>query len=354
MLKEIPRILIVGDGLSAHVLAHRLESEGIPFLVIGKDSEGAASPAAWGLLNPVHFRSYGPSYGAAWYQGSLTYYKDLEHKFNRNFVHHAPLEHLDTRTEAFDHWSMAWETELHTLLEIPSKNSLGNTRVVLPEVAMVSVPVFLEESRAYLKARGYYQQAWFVWPYSDFSDRIGIEFAGQIFTGVVWAQGCKALESGPFKSLPIKPSKGEGAQFSTIPMPEQKHIKHQGMFAFQETPGFWRVGSTYSWSDLRPEPSAEALAELKARFVALTGIESFELEAHWAGFRPASPDRKPMVGKHPLYNQHFAFNGMGSKGLLMAPFLAKTLLEEIMGERDKVPRLCRLDRFSKRLITFKE
>lgn len=354
MLKKLPRVLIVGDGLSAHVLAHRMEVAGIPFLLQGMDTIGAASPAAWGLLNPVHFRSFGLSYGAAWYAESLAFYRGLEKKLHRSFVYEAPLEHLDARPEALAHWSMAWESELHSIIERPTKDSLGNVRIVLPQVAMVSVPTLLKESRSYLKEMGLYHQAWFEWPYSGYGHRDPIEHAGGQFDVVVWAQGVKSLDSGPFKALPIKPSKGEGLQLSTQGIAGQKFIKHKGMFAFQESPGAWRVGSTYSWSDLRPEPSAEALAELKAGFIELTGIKDFKLVNHWAGFRPASPDRKAMVGQHPLFDQHFVLNGMGSKGLLMAPFLAKALQEEMQGASDKIPMLCRLDRFTKRLINFRE
>jgi hypothetical protein len=354
MLKKLPRVLIVGDGLSAHVLAHRLHAAAVPFILQGMETVGAASPAAWGLLNPVHFRSFGLSYGASWYPESLAFYKALEQKLSQKFVDYAPLEHLDARPEALAHWSIAWESELYSFMEKPTMDSLGNVRIVLSQVAMVSVPTLLQESRRYLSEQGLYHQAWFDWPYPDFNHREPIEHAGKQFDAVVWAQGVRSLESGPFKALPIKPSKGEGIQLSTLAQVEEKVIKHRGMFAFQESPGSWRVGSTYSWRDMRPEPSAEAREELKARFSELTGINDFALVDHWAGFRPASPDRKAIVGQHPLFNQHYALNGMGSKGLLMAPYLAKALQEEMVGDLGKTPKLCSLDRFTKRLINFRE
>lgn len=354
MIKKLPRVLIVGDGLSAHVLAHHMHSSGVPFFLHGMDTIGAASPAAWGLLNPVHFRSFGFSYGASWYPDSLAFYRALEQKLGRNFVDYAPLEHLDARPEALAHWSMAWESELFSFMEKPTMDSLGNVRIVLSQVAMISVPTLLQESRRYLGEKGLYHQAWFNWPYPDFNHREIIEHAGHRFDAVVWAQGVKSLEAGPFKALPIKPSKGEGLQLRTSSQVGQNLIKHKGMFAFQESPGSWRVGSTYSWSDMRPGPSIEALAELKARFIELTGISEFALVDHWAGFRPASPDRKAMVGQHPLFDQHYVLNGMGSKGLLMAPYLSQALQEEMLGASGKIPKLCRLERFSKRLVNFKE
>jgi glycine/D-amino acid oxidase-like deaminating enzyme len=51
---------------------------------------------------------------------------------------------------------------------------------------------------------------------------------------------------------------------------------------------------------------------------------------HRIGVRPASYDRHPLIGSHPKHRNLLCLNGLGSKGSLMAPFLAERILEWIL------------------------
>ena len=48
--------------------------------------------------------------------------------------------------------------------------------------------------------------------------------------------------------------------------------------------------------------------------------------------RPAVRDRKPLIGTHPEFPALSIFNGMGSKGVLMAPFLAGQFADALTGK----------------------
>ena len=50
----------------------------------------------------------------------------------------------------------------------------------------------------------------------------------------------------------------------------------------------------------------------------------------YCGTRPASPDRKPIVGAHPELEDVYIFNGMGSKAVSLAPLLAKELCDTMI------------------------
>jgi glycine/D-amino acid oxidase-like deaminating enzyme len=51
---------------------------------------------------------------------------------------------------------------------------------------------------------------------------------------------------------------------------------------------------------------------------------------HWSSLRPATVERRPFVGMHPLHNQIAILNGMGSKGCSLAPWFAKELAENLV------------------------
>jgi glycine/D-amino acid oxidase-like deaminating enzyme len=44
------------------------------------------------------------------------------------------------------------------------------------------------------------------------------------------------------------------------------------------------------------------------------------------GFRPTTPDRRPILGRHPALERVFTFNGMGTKGVSLAPYFSDILV----------------------------
>ena len=46
---------------------------------------------------------------------------------------------------------------------------------------------------------------------------------------------------------------------------------------------------------------------------------------HEAGVRPSSNDRRPILGAHPQQKNIYIFNGLGAKGVMLAPYFAQQL-----------------------------
>lgn len=86
------------------------------------------------------------------------------------------------------------------------------------------------------------------------------------------------------------------------------------------------VGSTYAWDDYSNTPTKEAKQELVNKLSSLINCH-YDVVEHRAGIRPTVVDRRPLVGQHPLYNNLFVLNGLGSRGVLMAPSMAKHLID---------------------------
>ena len=47
--------------------------------------------------------------------------------------------------------------------------------------------------------------------------------------------------------------------------------------------------------------------------------------SHIAGVRPTVKDRRPLIGRHPKYNNLYVLNGLGTRGVMIAPYVAKAL-----------------------------
>ena len=52
---------------------------------------------------------------------------------------------------------------------------------------------------------------------------------------------------------------------------------------------------------------------------------------HFASIRPATLERRPFVGFHPVHSRIGILNGMGTKGCSLAPYFARQLVEKIKG-----------------------
>ena len=56
---------------------------------------------------------------------------------------------------------------------------------------------------------------------------------------------------------------------------------------------------------------------------------NFEVIEHFAGVRPTVNDRKPLLGRHPIYSNLYILNGLGTRGVLLGPSMAKDLFDFI-------------------------
>jgi glycine/D-amino acid oxidase-like deaminating enzyme len=90
--------------------------------------------------------------------------------------------------------------------------------------------------------------------------------------------------------------------------------------------GIFKAGSTYVWDRLDGEPTPEGRARVE-EIARLLGGADFEVIAHEAGVRPIVRKSQPVIG--PLDDGRIVFNGLGSKGSLYAPGVARRLAEWI-------------------------
>lgn len=95
--------------------------------------------------------------------------------------------------------------------------------------------------------------------------------------------------------------------------------------------GLKRVGSTYSWHDLETGPTESAKNELLEKLQKLIQKKDSKVIIHKSGVRPATKDRKPLLGKHPEHESVYIFNGLGAKGVSLAPYFSKMMVELLLG-----------------------
>ena len=145
-----------------------------------------------------------------------------------------------------------------------------------------------------------------------------------------WAIFCDGIESFQneyFSRLPFAPNKGEVlvVEAPELTLPEAVVFK-KGMSLIPWREGLFWVGSSYEWSFADAGPTAAFRERTEAVLREWLRVP-FRVVEHIAAVRPATLERRPFVGFHPLYPAVGILNGMGTKGCSLAPYFARQLVQ---------------------------
>ncbi|MDL5050926.1 hypothetical protein QQ054_33540 [Oscillatoria amoena NRMC-F 0135] len=100
-------------------------------------------------------------------------------------------------------------------------------------------------------------------------------------------------------------------------------IYNRGVYV---VPGVWKAGATYNRFDKTVGTTQAAWHELTAGLDSLIRFP-YQVAGQLWGFRPTVPDRRPILGVHPEFSSIVIFNGLGTKGVSLAPYFANHLVQ---------------------------
>jgi glycine oxidase len=160
---------------------------------------------------------------------------------------------------------------------------------------------------------------------------------------IVFCDGVKSLQGKFFNSVPIRALKGETISVQ-IEQPINR-IYNRGVYIVPtQVKNAFKAGSTYNAKDKSETVTEESRVELIEKLNSLLNIPYKVLGQDW-GFRPTTPDRKPILGSHPSHPNLVMFNGMGTKGVSQAPFFSNQLADWLTGVAE-IDEVVDLSRFS--------
>ena len=159
---------------------------------------------------------------------------------------------------------------------------------------------------------------------------------------IVFTQGT-GLNTNPwFSFIPLQKTKGELIAIECEGL-QEKSIIHGGVFVIPVGNNIYRVGSTYNWRDTSECPTESARISLQRKLDKIVS-KPYRIIDQFAGFRPTTPDRRPVIGVHPKFPQLLICNGMGSRGVIQAPFCSGMLLNHIENGTP-IPQEININRF---------
>ena len=323
--------IIVGQGLAGSCLALQLLKRKKRILIVDQYNKQAATQVAAGLFNPVTGRKMSKTWKADELFPYLhQFYREAEQVTRQQFFFPMPLYRPFVSVEEQNEWMGKSVNEglypyieaVHIAPAEPDfvKNSYGG--LSLKQCGYLDTIKFSSAVRAYLS-----QHAELLEERFDEDKLIvhseGIEYKGYHAFKIIFCRGIEELSGKLFSWVPIRPLKGETLTIKTDC--SITTIYNRGVYA---VPGIWRVGATYQVNDITPAISEAARKELIEKLNDLIAFPYEVITQSW-GIRPTTPDRKPILGAHPEYPSVVIFNGLGTKGVSLAPYFSKVLASSL-------------------------
>lgn len=321
--------LVVGLGLAGISFCEQLEKNNRSFKVLS-DSSQTSSLVAGGLYNPVVLKRFTLAWKAREQMDlAKVFYAQLEKKLQVAIDHKVPVMRRFASVEEQNLWYEALDKpNLDYFLSpkiVMNRNpsvsaSLGFGKV--HHTGRIDTPLLLKAYNRYLShqeklvAKGFDYSQLEVQP--DFFKYGDLEFKNLVF-----AEGFGLKKNPFFNYLPLNGTKGELLTIRAKDLQENNVIK-SSVFIIPLKDDKYRVGATYNGKDKESVPTETGKQELLRKLRSFVHCD-FEVIAHSAGVRPTVADRRPLVGRHPHYKNLFVLNGLGSRGVLIAPYASEQL-----------------------------
>ena len=199
---------------------------------------------------------------------------------------------------------------------------------------------FLDLAKRFFEDKGILLEADFSVDKCNFRDRIFVDIS---FNKIVFCEG-HYLQTNPlFNFVRLQLAKGEVLQIYAPGLTEE-YILNKPVFVLPIGGNRFKVGSTYEWKELNDIATEEGRNSILERLKQLIYFD-FVVEQHWAGVRPTVVDRRPVLGQHPEFKAVYLFNGLGTKGVMLAPYFAKQMKESIVNQNYSLEYQVDLRRF---------
>ncbi len=324
--------IIVGRGLAAITLAHTFYKHKISFKIIGNETLSNCSRIAAGIWNPIVFKRLTKS----WLADDLipyltTFYAECETVLEKNLVTQRPILKPFTEDQEKTLWIKKAKGELenflvkdiHDLSSSPLKHyKVTNGYGIIKQSGNLNVADFLETSTCFFKE-------YLVDDVFDHSQLIRsddkVTYKELNAKNIIFCEGYLVKDNPFFSWIPLKPAKGEILTIEARDLSLKNAVFNRNGFLMDTSDGIYKAGATYEWQDLTQRTTEKGLEELHSKIKQMIRCE-YTLLKHEAGIRPSSIDRRPIIGAHPLYKNMHVFNGLGTKGVMLAPFFAKNFV----------------------------
>lgn len=343
--------LIIGSGLAGIAFAETALQHKKSIFVMDADIHNSSKVAA-GLYNPVVLKRFAPVSDAQQHLDSMqSFYTALEIKLNCRLNYKLPTLRKFFSIEEQNNWFVASDKAglasfLSTKLIAKKYNGIESPFDYgeVNQTGYVAVDLLLEKYKYYLKSNNLLLNETFDYDQLQINSD-SIQYKNVKAKHIIFAEGFGMHANPFFRDLPLDGAKGELLIIKAAHL-NLDVILNTNVFILPLGNSLFKVGATYNWTDKTDTPTEEAKRELIERIKEILNC-NFEVISHLAGVRPTVKDRKPLVGTHANHPRLHILNGLGTRGVMLGPPMAKILLDHIESET-LLPREIDIKRYEKK------
>ncbi|CAM3552678.1 FAD-binding oxidoreductase [Elizabethkingia occulta] len=321
--------IIVGDGYAAMFFAHQLLKNGKTFKLFSEGNR-AASHISAGVCNPVVLKRYNKIWND---EAQMDYlpviFDEIEEYLHKNYliqenvvrVFHNESEHkLWLKKASQEKFEDYLDSDIQKLSSVENPFGVGrvkNSCRLDVRNFFTDFFNFLEGKNALIKERFNY-------------DKLSTDqnsYNDYTFDKIIFAEGTGIKENPYFCEIPVKPNKGHRFSLRLEKDTEAFVIKKKH-FLFRFSGDEYYYGGTYDRDSNTHEIEDKAVEELQK------GLEEvykygYKIDEVSTAFRATVADRRPIIGRHEIYDNLYIFNGLGARGVLNGSYFSKQLFESI-------------------------
>jgi len=321
--------IIVGLGLAGLAFAEELILAKKTFLVF-EDASQTSSLVAGGVYNPVVLRKFTAVWKAAEQLDlAIPFYERLEQKLKIKFDEKFVIKRAFKSVQEQNNWFSASDNIVLKRFLNPSIENKKVNGVVgdfgfgaVNETGRIDTLKLVKAYRSFLMDNKCIRFEKFEHSKLDvFKDKIS--YKGIECQQVVFCEGFGIKENPFFNYLPLAEAKGE---LLTIYAPELNidFLLKSALFLIPLGNNRYKVGATFNHVDKTAAPSEKGRLELVEKLKKVIDVP-YEIIDQTAGIRPTTKDRRPFIGQHKEHPRLSVLNGLGTRGVMLAPTMARNL-----------------------------
>lgn len=325
-------LLIIGQGIAGSMLAWFALKNDMSVKILDPHSYRNASSVSSGIINPVT----GPKYVKSWridefLPKAKDTYQSIQELFGEKIVHEMKIwRHLKNVKE-----ENVWEGRLlDPFYENHLENVVDQDRIAqyfnainrfgaVSQSLRIDVDGLINLLREQWQKQNIFEMTAFD-PKELLLEEGYVVYEGKTYQNIVLATGHHLMAKEWFDIEDFRPVKGEVLIAKSNDFPQDVMVKNGKFIVPMGNDHFW-IGSNYQhdYKDAQPDKKqAKPLYEFLENEVNVP----FHVVNHISGIRPATRFRRPIIRTHEVYNQLHQFNGLGTKGISLAPALAEAFI----------------------------
>ena len=365
--KENRHYLIIGQGLAGSLLAWTLKKQGKSVMIVDSGSPNASSRVAPGIINPLAGKRLKPSWRVKdQLPLAIKTYQEIEQYLGKGsqFFHPTEIVRLIRDKDQAIYFAkrkkqssaipyIGQENQPETLGK-RIKDPFGSFTAV--GSGWLDIQMMIHYMRRFFLEKGQLVEEVFNPAELDFRQEKMVGWRHWCFNKVIFCEGWLTSGNPWFKTLPFKPAKGEmlNLEWDREKDPDMaeddlpQKIINRAKWLLPLGNGRFRAGASYCWDPIDTVPSDKARNEILRLLAEFLDIP-LKVTGQQAGIRPIIRDYRPVLGSHPGEPRVAIFNGLGSKGVFSAPWLA-TRLKDWLLNATSLERELNVGRFNKFLI----